>query len=101
MRQKNESRGGCPRCEKSIPFKRAMLHRGRPFECSGCGTSIVLSKPSTGFAIAAFATLSLLSGKVPTLLIVILFAAGLAFEWLLSSVRVAAYSPSSDAADAA
>jgi len=89
MSTKRVSRGGCPVCEKTIPFSRAMLRRGTAFSCARCATPIVLSKASGGLAVAAFASLSFLSGKVPGLLILAIVAAALLFEWLLSPVRLA------------
>jgi hypothetical protein len=69
-----------------------MLRRGTAFDCAGCTTPIVLSKASGGLAIAALASLSFLTGKVPGLLILVIVVAALLFEWLLSPVRLAAIS---------
>ena len=66
-----------------------MLKRGTPFACRTCGTPIVLPKASVGLAALVFAALSLLSGRVPGVLILLIIVAALLFEWLLSPVEVA------------
>jgi hypothetical protein len=66
-----------------------MFRRGRPFGCRECGRQIVVPKASGVLAIAAFALLSFLSGRVPGLVIVAIMLAAPLLEWLLSPVRLA------------
>ena len=101
MASNHVSRGGCPRCEKAIPFLRAMSRRGRAFQCSGCGTPIIVPKVSVGVAVAAFALLSFLSGRVPGVVIILIIIAAMLFEWLLSPVRIADKPKSDTAVDVA
>jgi hypothetical protein len=66
-----------------------MIRRGTPFDCAECAARIVLPKASAGLAVAAFASLSFLSGRVSGSLILLIMVGASLFEWLLSPVRVA------------
>ena len=82
------SRGGCPRCGKTIPLGKSMLRRGRAFACRDCGSAIVVPKTATSLAILGFILLSFLSDRVPFALIVVLIIIGVLIEWLLVRVEI-------------
>jgi uncharacterized membrane protein YjgN (DUF898 family) len=64
------------------------MGRGRPFDCSGCGRKLVVSKSRAALAIAVLALLSFLSERVPLLAIIVLLVGAVLVEWLLVKVEL-------------
>lgn len=87
--QERSSRGGCPRCGKTVPFLEATLRRGRPFRCKECASSLVIAKMAVNVGIAAFTAVSFLSRRIPVTVIALLVAGAAIAEWLLAKVQLA------------
>jgi uncharacterized paraquat-inducible protein A len=91
MIQKSEStsRGGCPRCGKTIPFSKTMLRRGSRFTCARCGSALLVPKTATSLAAAALVLLLLLSRKLPFWIVGVMLVGAMLLEWLLAKVQLA------------
>ena len=84
----------CPRCGKSVPFSKSMIGRGRVFDCRSCGLGLTVPKAGAAAAICVFALLSFFGKRLLELpfgwvIVGGIIIAGIIFEYLFLTVRVA------------